>query len=428
VRARGPRLSRRLPWGGPCNRLALAVAERAARGLPAIDLTVSNPTAVGLAYPVGELREVLGQAADPAYAPQPLGDAGARQALAAALSRRGDTVDPADLVLTASTSEAYSYLFKLFADPGGEVLTAVPSYPLLDSLAALDGLRLRHFQLEPGRERFTLDPGAIERALSPRSRLLVLIHPGNPTGSLLSATEQDDVARLCADRQLPLVSDEVFADYRLGAPAAPAATVGGPDAGRRAPALAETAAARRDTLCFSLGGLAKSAGLPSWKLAWIRVGGPPDDRRRALAGLELIADSYLSVATPVQRALHRVLEIAPRIRAVIRERLCGNLARLRATLGGLPAATLIEPQAGWSAVVRVPCLLPDEDLALGLFERHGVLVHPGYLFDFAADGYFVLSLLPAPEAFAEGLHRLASYLGEMLAAAPLVSGPPRPSP
>jgi alanine-synthesizing transaminase len=391
------RLSRRLSWEAPSNRLTRAVAERRARGLPVVDLTESNPTRVGLAYPEEELAELLGRAAGPSCQQHPLGIWEAREALAAALSRPADPVAPDDLVLTASTSEAYSYLFKLFGDPGDEVLGAVPCYPLLDNLAALDGLVLRHFPLEPGRRRFALDPGAVERALSQRTRLLALVHPANPTGSFLSVAEQDAVAALCASRGLPLISDEVFADYPLADPPDGAVNAG-------------PAAARGEMLSFSLGGLSKSAGLPSWKLAWIRAGGPPTERRRIVASLELLADSYLSVATPVQRALPGVLALAPRIREEILGRLRGNLAALGATLASLPEVDLIEPQGGWSAVLRVPRLRSDEELALMLLEHAGILVHPGYLFDFATEGFLVLSLLPEPTLFAEGVGRLAAHL------------------
>jgi alanine-synthesizing transaminase len=400
----GPRLSHRLPWDEPWNRLTQAVAGRAARGEATIDLTVSNPTRVGLPYPEDDLAEILRRAAAADHAPHPLGLPEARAALAAALSLPGDAVAPEDLVLTASTSEAYSYLFKLFADPGDEVLAAAPSYPLLDSLAALDAVCLRRFPLEPGR-RFALDPGQIERALTARTRLLALVHPANPTGAFCSLAEQDAVAALCIARGVPLISDEVFADYPL---AASGETSPGADcAGAR---RAGPAAARGDVLAFSLGGLSKGAGLPSWKLAWIRAGGPAAERRRVVAALELVADSYLSAGAPVQRALGGVLALAPRIRAAILGRLRENLAALREALASLPAVELIEPEGGWTAVVRAPRLCADEDLALDLLERRGVLVHPGCFYDFAADGYLVLSLLPEAGAFAEGAGRLAERL------------------
>ncbi|HSF38391.1 MAG TPA: aminotransferase class I/II-fold pyridoxal phosphate-dependent enzyme, partial [Thermoanaerobaculia bacterium] len=204
------RLSSRLPWEHPLNRLTRAVAERSARGLPVIDLTETNPTRVGVPYPEAELAELLRRGATAEYVPHPRGIPEAREALAAHLSKPGGPVSPEDLVLTASTSESYSFLFKLFGDPGDEVLTAAPSYPLLDSLAALDGLVLRHFHRGP-RRRFAIDPEAVELALSERTRLLALVHPGNPTGNFLTVPEQEAVAALCASRGIPLILDEVFA-------------------------------------------------------------------------------------------------------------------------------------------------------------------------------------------------------------------------
>jgi hypothetical protein len=199
---------------------------------------------------------------------------------------------------------------------------------------------------------------------------------------------------LCASRDIPLISDEVFADYPLSPMRADHA---GPSA------------ASQETLSFSLGGLSKSAGLPSWKLGWVRVGGPATLRRRAIAALELVADSYLSLATPVQKALAGVLALAPRIRAAILDRLRGNLSVLRETMAGLPAIELLEPAGGWSAILRVSHPMTDEDLVLNLLEHAGVLVHPGYFFDFATEDFLVLSLLPEPGQFAEGVRRLSGW-------------------
>ncbi|MEA2559496.1 MAG: alanine-synthesizing transaminase [Acidobacteriota bacterium] len=386
------RWSRRLPWEHPTNRLTRAVEERKARGLPILDLTETNPTRVGIPYPEEELAEILRRAADPGYEPHPRGTLAAREALAASLSTPGDMVSPDDLILTASTSESYSFLFKLFGDPGEEVLTTAPSYPLLDSLAALEGLSLSHIHLAPGR-RFALGIEGVERvelSLTPRTRLLALVHPGNPTGAFLSVAEQAAISDLCASRGLPLISDEVFADYPLDE---------GPRAG-------PTAAASGEALSFSLGGLSKSAGLPSWKLGWIRVGGPAGLRRRAVEALEMVADSYLSVGTPVQRALPGVLELAPRIRAAILGRIRGNLAILRDVM----KAELLEPAGGWSAVLRVCLPQSDEELALEILDRTGVLVHPGYFFDFETDDFLVLSLLPEPARFAEAACAIISSI------------------
>lgn len=376
------RWSRRLPWEHPTNRLTRAFEERRARGLPVLDLTATNPTRAGIPYPEEELAEILRRAAGPVYEPHPRGSLAAREALAASLS-----CSPDDLVLTASTSESYSYLFKLFGDPGDEVLTTAPSYPLLDSLAALEGLSLAHVHLAPGR-RFALDVERVELSLSHRTRLLALVHPGNPTGAFLSPQEQAAVCELCASQGLPLISDEVFADYPLA----------------ESPRAGPTAAASREALSFSLGGLSKSAGLPSWKLGWIRVGGPADLRRRAVAALEMVADSYLSVGTQVQRALPEVLELAPRIRSAILDRVRGNLATLREVM----KTALLEPAGGWSAVLRFTLPQSDEELALEVLERTGVLVHPGYFFDFSTDDFLVLSLLPEPDRFAEAVRRLGT--------------------
>jgi len=373
----------------------MAVEERAARGMETIDLTETNPTRVGLVYPAEELAELLRRSAAAPYEPHPRGIPEAREALAGYLSTPGDPVSPDDLVLTASTSESYSFLFKLLADPRDEVLTAAPSYPLLDSLAALDSLVLRHIYLEPGR-RFAIDPERVELALSERTRLLALIHPGNPTGAFLSISEQSAVIDLCASRGLPLISDEVFFDFGLVDD----------------PLRAGPAAASRKTLAFSLGGLSKSAGLPGWKLGWIRVGGPSEIRRRMIDSLEMVADSYLSVSTTVQRALPGVLALAPRIRAEILDRVRTNLATLRAALAGVSAAELFEPAGGWAALIRVSLPVSDEELALGLLDRSGVLVQPGYFFDFLTDDFLVLSLLPKPDRFAAGVERLAGFLSE----------------
>jgi aspartate/methionine/tyrosine aminotransferase len=398
VPARRLRLSRRLPWEQSLNRFTQAIEERSGGKLDTIDLTETNPTRVGLPYPEAELAELLRRGATADYQPHPRGLLEAREALAAALSTSGNPVSPDDLVLTASTSESYSYLFKLFADPGDELLTAAPSYPLLDSLAALDSLVLRHFPLSPER-CFGLDPELVEFNLSLRTRLLAVIHPGNPLGRFLSVEEQDALAALSAARDLPLISDEVFADYSLA----------DPEPGTR---RAGPAAAGDEALAFSLGGLSKSAGLPSWKLGWIRVGGPTALRGRAVAALELVADSYLSLATPVQRALPGVLELMPRLQATLLGRLRGNLEALRTALAGSGNVELLEPEGGWSAVLRVSHPLPDEELALLILEHAGVLVHPGYFFDFASEDFLVLSLLPEPGRFAEGVKRLVGCLRE----------------
>jgi hypothetical protein len=382
--------SHRTEWGAPTNRLTLAVGERRARGGEILDLTQSNPTRAGIAYPLDTMQQILGDAARSGYAPEAFGLRSAREALAESLSADGDRVPADDLVLTASTSEAYGYLFKLLCDPGDAVLTAVPSYPLFEHLAALESVALLHFPLELQR-RWEIDVHEIERALTPRTRAIVLVHPNNPTGSFVSKSEWEAIEQLAATRGIAVISDEVFCEYPLR------------DSIDRAP----SAASHHQALSFSLGGLSKSAGLPHWKLGWIRAGGPESLKREALRGLELIADSYLSVATPVQEALPAILEVAPAIRAAILERARANLHAVEAAVAPHPSIHLIPPEGGWSAVLRVPRLQTDEELALRLL-ADGVLVHPGYFFDFPSEGYLVVSLLTPEDEFVRGMERVAA--------------------
>jgi alanine-synthesizing transaminase len=367
--------SKRAKWNAIVNRLTLA--RQSHRGT-LLDLTNANPTKVGLQYPLDELADVMSRAARAPYDPQPLGIASAREAVARELA-----CDASDVVITASTSEAYSFLFKLLCDPGDAVLTARPSYPLLEHLAALELIDLHYFALE-FHKRWDIDPTRISEALTDRTRAILVVNPNNPTCSYVTAPEQDAIAR-CG---LPVISDEVFHPFAFG------------DA---APTFV-----RDDILTFTLGGLSKSAGLPHYKLGWIRVSGP--GQAPAIEALELIADNFLSVATPVQVALPQLLAIAPRIREAIRQRTSANLATLQQSLQNYPATRVLPVEGGWSAVIRVPRIDSDEALALRLIEEHGVVVHPGYFFDFETDGYVVVSLLTESGIFEEGIARLISSL------------------
>ncbi|HVR42785.1 MAG TPA: pyridoxal phosphate-dependent aminotransferase [Thermoanaerobaculia bacterium] len=390
-------LSRRMNWRTPVNALARAREAALAKGTRLLDLTVSNPTAVGIDYPDDELAAILGRAARAPWKPEARGLAAAREALAQELSTPRDPVHPDDLLLTASTSEAYSFLFKLLANPGDEIVTHTPSYPLLDHLAGLEGVRLRHFPLHSHGGRWEVDPAALGASLTERSRAIVAIHPNNPTGAFLSSADQQALAEAALPLEAALISDEVFYDYALT------------DRPGRGPALASWV----DGLAFSLGGLSKSAGLPHWKLGWIRIGGDPLERAEARDALELIADSYLSVSTPVQAALAEVLPVGRKIRASIVERLRGSLAALHTIVGTEPAIELLAPEGGWSAVLRVPRLATEERLALELLER-GVVVQPGWFYDFPAEGHLVVSLLTPPEMLAEGARRIVTVIRESI--------------
>ena len=375
--------SRRIPAELSPNRIASA---RAAAP-PRFDLTVSNPTACGIAYPPGLLVPL----ADPAGLedrPHPRGLSVARESVARDYLRHGITVDPECVVLTASTSEAYAFLFKLLADPGKAVLVPTPSYPLFEHLARVEGVQAVPYQLDP-EAGWRLDPHTL--AHPPENvRAVVVVHPNNPTGSFVHTEDAAALCVLAAERRWALIADEVFLDYPL-------------DGG---PATASSFAGTRGALTFTLGGLSKSVGLPQLKLAWIVTSGPPEISAAALERLEFVADTFLSVASPVQLALPALLREGGAVRAAIAARCRENLAALRGAAAELPAVTVPPVGGGWSAVLRIPAVVGEEELVLELLDRDGVAVHPGYFFDFPGEGTLVLSLLPEPATFAEGIRRV----------------------
>lgn len=382
--------SRRIPPQLEPNALARAVAALRERGVAVADLTDSNPTRAGIPYPDGLLAPLADTAAL-RYEPHPFGLPSARAAVAADHGRRGVAIDPAHVVLTASTSEAYSWLFKLLCDADDVVLVPRPSYPLFEHLTALEGVRAQPYGLEY-HGRWSIDVASL-MAAPERTRAVLVVSPNNPTGSYISTEELTAVSQLSRARRWALVVDEVFADYPLEV---------------REPLT--DIAARTDVLTFSLAGLSKSVGLPQLKLAWIVVGGPAAARDASLASLELVADSYLSVATPVQVAAAHLLRAGASVREAIQQRIRQNLGALRAAAGGVPSCEVLRAEGGWSAVVRVPATRREETLVLDLLERERILVHPGYFFDFPQEAYLVVSLLPSPAMFADACARLLRFV------------------
>jgi len=384
--------SQRTAWDLRANRLARLLAAKRGRGEAVLDLTESNPTQVGLPYPA-DLLAPLAHPASLRYEPSPFGLPAAREAVAADFGRRGFPLEPERIALTASTSEAYAFLFKLLCDPGDEVLVPRPGYPLFEFLAGLESIRVRSYPLAHDGE-WHLDLAALRGAVSAHTRAVLVVNPGNPTGAFIKRAERDGLEALCAERGLALVSDEVFADY---------AFVEDP---RRASSLARDGPA----LAFSLGGLSKSCGLPQLKLAWIALTGPEAARTEARRRLEVVADTYLSVATPIQGAATELLARREELQSPIRLRTAANLALLRTRLAGGSPATLLDPEGGWYAVLRVPATRSEDERVAGLLEHRNVLVHPGYFFDFPHEAFLVVSLLPTPESFAEGVARLLQDL------------------
>lgn len=379
-----PRFSSRVPADLGPNRIARVRSVYP----PELDLTVTNPTCCGLPYPQDLLRPL----ADPAglvYRPEARGLLQARIAVAGEYARQGVEVDPERLLLTASTSEAYSLLFKLLCEPGEAVLIGVPSYPLLDHLARVEGVQALTYHLDP-EHGWRLD--LAELAAAPESvRAVVVVHPNNPTGSYVHPDDASGLAELCAARGWALCVDEVFLDYSLRAE------------GR---SLADGSRC----LTFALGGVSKSVGLPQLKLGWIAASGPDEWVEPALERLEMLADTFLSVATPVQLAAAELLARGAAVREAIRERCLRNLEMLESIVSVHPALEVLSAGGGWSAVLRFPAVIDEEDLVVELLERDRVAVQPGYFFDFPREGFLVLSLLPPPDVFREGARRLSARI------------------
>jgi aspartate/methionine/tyrosine aminotransferase len=358
------------------------LAARRASGAPVLDLTESNPTRAGLEYP----EEILRAFDDPGllvYEPSPTGASGARNAVAEYYAARGHAVGTERVLLTASTSEAYSYLFKLLCDPGDEVLVPRPSYPLFEFLADMESVNVRQYPLE---YHGAWSMGMPEFA--ERTRAVVLVNPNNPTGSYVKRGELKTLASQCAEHGAALISDEVFADYAFGA-----------DRDR-----VTTLVDEQECATFCMSGLSKVAGLPQMKLGWI-VG----NRAEAMDRLEWIADTYLSVSTPVQCAAARLLSAGQNVQRQIRERTAANFETARMMMEG-SAGNLLAVEGGWYVTLQVPRVRSEEEWTLELLEREGVLLQPGFFYDFHAEAYLVASLLTAPDVFREGTVRLRKWL------------------
>jgi len=386
--------SRRVPASLDPTPLAVAVHQLRAAGTPFIDLTESNPTRVGLRYP-DALLDALRDPRGYAYDPQPLGLLEARQAIAEEYARRGVGIDPSRVMLAASTSECYSFLFKLLCAPGDAVLVPQPSYPLFAYLTELDGIdgRPYHLARDAG---WSFDVAAVADAIDDRTRAVLLVAPNNPTGTRIHRAALAELGAVCAARGIAVIGDEVFADYLLELD--------------RGSDLAASVLDQSDALTFSLGGLSKSVGLPQLKLGWLAVNGPRHIVDDALARLEIVGDAYLSVSSPVQLATRSLLRKGASVRAQIADRVLLNYRVLVEMVATYPACRVPPVAGGWSAVVQAPAVMPDDLRALEILRDQGVLVHPGHLFDFERDGYFVVSLLPPSDDFRAGIGRVLGTL------------------
>ena len=385
-----PMFSDRTRWNLAQNRLSRTLAELRATGKPILDLTRSNPTECGFTYDEKGIERAFAHPGILLYQPNPRGLVSAREAVGAYYEHQQIRVAPDDLLLTSGTSEAYSFVFRLLCNPGDEVLIPAPGYPLFDFLADLCDVKLVRYPLiyDHG---WQIDFSALSAAASGRTRALVVVHPNNPAGHYTSSAEQVQLADFCQQRGIALIADEVFLDFSLKK------------------SRAASFAAKDETLTFTLSGLSKICGLPQMKLAWIVLSGPAQEKTEVLARLEVIADAYLSVGTPVQLAAPALLAMRIAFQAQVMARLRANLRELEAQLSGQSACNRLLYEGGWSAVLRIPAIQSDDDLAITLLLKDGVYVHPGHFYDFAQPGHAVVSLIVPEDEFAQGLRRILAH-------------------
>ena len=398
--------AKRTNWNLTPNRLSEALAAHRAAGKQLLDLTVSNPTECGFEYDRSAILNALSNPAALSYEPNPKGLESARRAVAGYYADRGDAVAVEDIILATSTSEAYSYIFRTLCDPGDELLIPSPSYPLFDFLAEIHDVHLVRYPLlyDHG---WQIDFHALEQAITPRTCGIIVVNPNNPTGHYAKQMEITKLNSICAGRGLAIIADEVFLDFALE--------------GSRPASFA----ANRDAPTFTLSGLSKICGLPQMKAAWLVVSGPQEWKREALARLEVIADTYLSMNAPVQLAIPKFFELRHSFQKQVMSRIRRNLAELDRQLSAQKSVSRLKVEGGWCAVLRVPATRSDEDMAIELLTTHGVSVHPGHFYEFPAEGFLVASLITPEQAFAEGAKRILSAL-QSCQKFPMLLPPPQP--
>ena len=384
--------ARRTSWSLATNAYTRALEEHRRSGRELLDLTASNPTTVGLRYDQERLLQALARPEALTYEPDAKGLPEAREAIAQYYASRGVELPADDLILTTSTSEAYSFVFRLLCDPGNSVLVPTPSYPLFDFLAGLQDVTLVPYELVYD-HGWQMDFHSLEQATnkSQGPKAVLVVHPNNPTGSFVKPEEALQLAQFCADRNLAIIADEVFLDYSLR--------------DTKAASFVETG-----VLTFTLSGLSKIAGLPQMKVAWIALSGPDALKNEALGRLEVIADTYLSMNAPTQWAVPAMLEQRHSIQQQLMARIRANLSELDRQLAAQKLCSRLDVEGGWYVVLRAPVTGSDEELAIALLQGTGALVQPGHFYDFAADGYLVVSLITPEEIFVNGIKRLLRFL------------------
>ena len=386
--------SKRTDWKLEENAFTHALRRHTRSGKAVLDLTASNPTTCHFQYDEAAILSALNTKEALQYEPVPWGLASARASVVEYYRQQDPTarLDPDRLILTTGTSEAYSFLFRLLCEPGDEIVIAQPSYPLFEFLATIQDVKLCPFRLvyDYG---WQIDFHALQKAIGARTRAILLVHPNNPTGNFIGADEAEQLQTICRERNLALVVDEVFLDYQIRAGNSPRKWHG-------------SFVSSDHALIFVLSGLSKIAALPQMKVGWIAASGPDALVRDAMARLEIISDTYLSLSAPIQHALPALLGQREKMQRQLHGRIGSNLTQLDEGLARQKLVSRLELEGGWYAVLRVPAVQSDEDLSIRLLEDHSVLVQPGHFYEFADEGYLIVSLLTPADQFAEGIRRL----------------------
>ena len=378
----------RTNWNLKPNRLAEALEQHKSSGRRLLDLSASNPTECGFTYDAPAIMRSLCSPASLQYHPDPKGLKSARLAVSNYYAENGEQVSVEDLILTASTSEAYSFIFRLLCNPGDELLIPTPSYPLFDFLADVNDVKLMRYPLfyDHG---WHIDIHALKQAVTPRTRGIIVVHPNNPTGHFTKAEETAQLNQICSASQMAIIADEVFLDFSLHA-------------------KQKSFVANSGALTFTMSGISKISGLPQMKFAWLAINGPEAERREALARLEMIADTYLSLNAPIQLAAPVLLQQRKQFQQQLMARVRANLAELDLQLSEKKHVSRLAVEGGWYAVLRIPATRSDEELALELLKKHDVYIHPGHYYDFPGEGYLIVSLITPEQDFTEGVRRILS--------------------
>ncbi len=383
--------SDRTNWNLNINDLAQLIHEQKIKGLPILDLTESNPTKCGFEYPTELITKAITQSDNFIYEPSPKGQLHAREAIVSYYLLQGITLDTEQIFLTSSTSEAYSFIFRLLCNPGDSVAIPSPSYPLFGFLGDLNDIELQPYELRVD-QNWEIDFPSLEQLISTRTKAILLVNPNNPTGSYIQQEEMGKLTKLSQEKELALISDEVFFDYSFSS-------------------IQKTSLASNDqTLSFSLNGLSKILGLPQMKLGWIIINGPDRLKKEAIERLEVIADTYLSVNTPIQNALPQILPLRNQIQEQIKNRVQTNFEFLKALLSTHSQTEILNIDGGWYTILKIEGIEDEDAWTLQLLKEKGVLIHPGHFYNFSQSGYFVISLLTPAHTFQEGLKKVLAKM------------------